>query len=121
MKFLLDEDTSAKICSRLRQEGHRAETAQRAGYQGKKDEYVGDFADKIGGVLLSHDVTYHEDRKKTVMHGRHVLLRGSKPRSPDWFMANLPALLAKIEGCGVGFYEMREDDHVISFMHGRNG
>lgn len=122
MKFLLDEDTSAKICRRLRHEGHTAEIAQRAGYANTKDPYVSDYADQIGAVFLSHDATYFAHRRKRIaMHGYHVLLRGSKRRSPDWFMANLPALLAKIEGCGVGFYEYREDDPEIDFARGRSG
>jgi predicted nuclease of predicted toxin-antitoxin system len=80
MKFLLDEDTNAKICTRLREAGHRAEIAQRAGYSRTRDEYVAEFADEIGAVFLSHDVAFHRDRQKVGTRGYHVLLIGPNER-----------------------------------------
>jgi len=118
MKFLLDEDSNAKICSRLRSAGHRAEIAQRAGYSHTRDEYVAEFADEIGAVFLSHDVVFHRDRQRTVISGHHVLLIGGKRSSPTWVMEHLHALIAKIEGCGHGFYTL-EEDGTVSFVRGR--
>jgi predicted nuclease of predicted toxin-antitoxin system len=109
MKFLFDEDTNAKTCSALRKLGHQAQMAQRVGYGGTKDEYVAEFADRIGAVFVSFDVVFHRDRQKQVMKGFHVLLVGSKRRSPTWFVENLSALIAKIDGRGPGFFTLWED------------
>ncbi len=109
MRFLFDEDTNAKTCARLRKQGHQAQIAQRVGYGGTKDEYVAEYADKIDAVFVSFDRNFHRDRQKRVMKGHHVLLTGSKYHSPIWFLTHLPALLAKIDGRGPGFYELSED------------
>ena len=82
MRFVLDNDIDASLCTFLVQRRHECWTAAQAGLADADDDDLAVYADDRGAALISHDGEF-TSRRVANPFGQHVRLRCSSADALD--------------------------------------
>lgn len=78
MRFVLDQNVNARLCTVLGNRGHECWTADNAAMSEARDDALTVYAMDRGAAVITHDKEFSRRRRRNVI-GQHVHLRCPEP------------------------------------------